>query len=243
MFYVNLKRRVLKLEQLDKIVCAVCGVTFSKHHHLTKYCSKQCKKVASNNRSKDHYNENKQAYIDRAKAYGKDRPDKLKEYQKNRRENKKECIKASQKKYYEKHKDIIKDKSKAYNSTEERKDYMVNYRESNKDKLNGHSRKYKKKPRSKKISKNGHLKRKFGITLDDYNNMLTEQGGKCMICKNTETSVENKTGNVKDLAVDHCHSTGKIRGLLCFRCNTTIGRFEDDIELLKSAIKYIEENK
>jgi len=74
----------------------------------------------------------------------------------------------------------------------------------------------------------------FGITLDDYNRMLEEQGGVCVIC-GTDTPI----GVGKHFSVDHCHTTGDVRGLLCTNCNTGIGLFKDDPATLKSAIKYL----
>lgn len=84
------------------------------------------------------------------------------------------------------------------------------------------------------------LKFNYGITEDEYTSMLAQQNGVCAICKCAETAKSN-AGYVKNLAVDHCHSTGKIRGLLCHGCNTAIGKLKDDIELLNNAIKYLEE--
>ena len=79
--------------------------------------------------------------------------------------------------------------------------------------------------------------RKFGITLDDYNRILKSQNNRCAICNGTET------GRIasKYFAVDHCHTTGKVRGLLCNHCNTGIGHMKDDIELLEKAIAYLGE--
>lgn len=89
------------------------------------------------------------------------------------------------------------------------------------------------------IFKNIDLKRTFGITLDTYTEMLEQQKGKCAIC-----GISNNSGNVKTnksiaLAVDHCHSTDTIRGLLCGNCNNGLGRFKDSIPLLKAAIDYL----
>jgi len=86
-------------------------------------------------------------------------------------------------------------------------------------------------------SANTKLKRRFGITLDDFNEMYKNQGGKCLICDATESMSGHR------LAVDHCHITGKIRGLLCKSCNVALGGFKDNIESLKKAIKYLEESK
>ncbi len=64
-----------------------------------------------------------------------------------------------------------------------------------------------------------HFKTKYGITLEDYENMFQSQNGVCKICK-------NKCSTGKNLAVDHCHETGKVRGLLCAKCNVNLGRIE-----------------
>jgi len=88
----------------------------------------------------------------------------------------------------------------------------------------------------KKTIRNENLIKKFGITLDEYNRMLTSQGGVCKICGKVE-----KTN--KDLAVDHCHNTNKIRGLLCSSCNIGIGCFKESINTLKIAIKYLENHQ
>lgn len=74
--------------------------------------------------------------------------------------------------------------------------------------------------------------KKYGITADDYDAISAEQNGVCAICKDICVS-----GNA--LAVDHCHETGKVRGLLCGHCNTGLGKFRDDIDLLKIAIDYL----
>lgn len=82
------------------------------------------------------------------------------------------------------------------------------------------------------------LKRKFGLTSDDYWDMMKAQDGVCAICGNPETQIQQ--GRVQPLGVDHNHDTGAVRGLLCAGCNNGIGRFRDDIELLKKAIEYLE---
>ncbi len=68
--------------------------------------------------------------------------------------------------------------------------------------------------------------------------MEAAQGGVCAICGLPETRVVK--GKLNRLAVDHDHTTGRVRGLLCFRCNTCLGRFEDNVELLRAAEAYLE---
>lgn len=89
--------------------------------------------------------------------------------------------------------------------------------------------------------KSADLKRCFGITLKDYEDMLEGQDSKCKICKKPETSIIK--GKLIALAVDHCHDTGKVRGLLCSRCNQGLGNFKDNIETMTVAIQYLKDSR
>lgn len=82
-------------------------------------------------------------------------------------------------------------------------------------------------------AKDNLLKKRYGISIATYNKMLKSQNYSCAIC---DTHISELTVN---LAVDHCHKTKTIRGLLCYNCNSGIGRFKDSIELLKKAINYL----
>ena len=75
---------------------------------------------------------------------------------------------------------------------------------------------------------------KYGITIEDYNDMFEKQKGVCKICALPQT---NKRFN--HLCVDHDHETGKVRGLLCDPCNRAIGLFKDDPRLLNKASQYL----
>jgi hypothetical protein len=78
----------------------------------------------------------------------------------------------------------------------------------------------------------------YGITLEQYNQMSESQLGVCLICKRKSL---NRWGI--ELCVDHCHETGKVRGLLCDKCNKGLGQFEDNISVLECAIEYLKQNK
>lgn len=80
---------------------------------------------------------------------------------------------------------------------------------------------------------NKHLKQKFGIDLSYYNNLIQLQEGKCAICKVSQNELP------KRLYVDHDHKTGKVRGLICHKCNTILGHSGDNIIILSNAIKYL----
>lgn len=87
--------------------------------------------------------------------------------------------------------------------------------------------------------KDSDLKKKFGITLQTYQEMLVSQNGVCAICCGINTVVDRRTGKPRMLAVDHCHTTGKVRKLLCQHCNQAIGLFKDDPKLLLAAASYL----
>ena len=76
--------------------------------------------------------------------------------------------------------------------------------------------------------------RRYGIEPEDYDRMLLEQNGVCAICLDHEPVQRHS------LHVDHCHETGRVRGLLCGRCNRALGMFKDDVEVMARAINYIQ---
>ena len=81
------------------------------------------------------------------------------------------------------------------------------------------------------------VSRRRDIRLDDYYKMIDSQENKCAICNKEETRTHN--GKIVRLCMDHCHKTQKIRELLCHDCNTAIGKMKDDVNILQSAINYL----
>lgn len=100
---------------------------------------------------------------------------------------------------------------------------------------------YQREWRSKNTAraKSYDLKRAYGISIEQYDSMLVAQNEVCAICENPEHVVD-KNGNRRKLAVDHCHTTGRVRGLLCTNCNKAIGHLKDDVRVLKKAIEYLQ---
>jgi hypothetical protein len=78
-----------------------------------------------------------------------------------------------------------------------------------------------------------HIKRKYGLEWEDYVSLLDKQKGKCFLCESDGSGKDNR------LVVDHDHSTGEVRGLLCWSCNVGIGLFKEDVALLEKVIKYV----
>jgi hypothetical protein len=86
--------------------------------------------------------------------------------------------------------------------------------------------------------KNNGLMKVYGLTIENYKTMLDSQGHVCAICGKAADGMGAK---LRNLCVDHCHITGKIRGLLCTKCNSGLGHFKDNIQYLENAIIYLKE--
>lgn len=82
--------------------------------------------------------------------------------------------------------------------------------------------------------RDSHLRAKYGITLVDQQNILARQDGRCAICRTTEWG-----GMYGTPVIDHCHTTGRVRGILCQWCNVGLGKFDDSPHLLDAANRYL----
>ncbi len=102
------------------------------------------------------------------------------------------------------------------------------WRQANKGAINARNLKYRRKHPHKILGM--RLKHRYGITYEQYKEMYDRQKGRCLICKE----------HGERLAVDHCHKTNQIRGLLCRPCNSAIGYFKDNPTKMRAAAKYIE---
>lgn len=167
----------------------------------------------------------------------------------------KEKERIRQRKYREQNKEKISEKNKKYNKNNKDKiaEYSKEYAQKHKDRIskNRKLRRAKEHDTVINIERNCYQKHKdkratykksfifakrYGIKIEDYNKILDNQNGKCAICER-HVSDFNRL-----LAVDHNHKTGKVRGLLCFSCNVAIGNFKDSIDILRKAVKYLEDN-
>ncbi len=104
------------------------------------------------------------------------------------------------------------------------------YRTKHREKLNRLSREWRAKNPERVRASN--LKHSFGLTVDEYDRLLEVQGGLCAICG-------KKCSTGKRLSVDHDHDTGRVRGLLCMKCNLIIGHANDSVTLLRAVILYL----
>ncbi|MDQ1374746.1 MAG: hypothetical protein QOJ09_2084 [Actinomycetota bacterium] len=117
-------------------------------------------------------------------------------------------------------------------SPEAAKERTRRWQRENPERYAANQRKHKESGRKKLADRRSHLKRKYGMTLGDYDRLLEQQGGGCAICGRPPREDMS-------LHVDHDHETGRVRGLLCFPCNNTLGDFEDDPTRLYAAADYL----
>ena len=163
----------------------------------------------------------------------------------------KECIHCKEVKSVELF-DIRKDRPSGYSSycSECRRVWSREYRKRNADQIRARDKAYKEKNKEKfrakskryaatrrHVIKDYQLKRAYGISLVDFNLLLEQQDYKCAICEVSQVDLN------KALAVDHCHETYVVRGLLCTGCNRGIGYFSDNTDSLEKAIKYLTKNR
>lgn len=88
------------------------------------------------------------------------------------------------------------------------------------------------RPKPTTKQKRKYLMSSYGLTEDEFSKMLKEQNHSCAICKTTDWGRPSPS-------IDHCHTTGKVRGLLCNNCNRGLGLLKDSQEIIENAIKYL----
>lgn len=113
-------------------------------------------------------------------------------------------------------------------------EYQKQWRETHKGYQTEWSR--KNKGRYKTRRRDYYLQKLYGITIEDYNRLFLEQGGRCKICKRHQSEFK------RSFAVDHSHATNRVRGLLCHHCNKGLGHFFEDAMTMENAIIYLRES-
>lgn len=170
-------------------------------------------KITSKDTTKTrYYHKNKNMIIKKQKQYNLRNKEKIQNYKTQYDIDNKNNIKLKKKTYYQKNKAHITKRVKTYIKNSRVKQ-LISQRD-----------------------RQRHLRLNYGLTLEDYSNMAKLHNHSCAICKKHQSNFKRL------LSIDHCHKTGKIRGLLCNDCNVGIGRLGDDINLLNAAIDYLEKH-
>lgn len=124
------------------------------------------------------------------------------------------------------------------NHLEEERERRRLYREENRDAIREGSRIYYEENKEKALeaTRRSYLQRNYGLTPEEFEQMIESQAGRCAICKSEDPGAQGT------FHVDHDHATGRVRALLCNRCNNGLGCFRDDPNLLLAAIGYLFEH-
>ena len=138
-----------------------------------------------------------------------------------------------QRRYLAKHRDTVNAKRRDWEKKKRAEDPL--WRQKRQAQNNKRTAKWLSENREKMklIKRRSILKTKYGITLEDYQNLLKEQDNKCAICRRDEIQ----------FCIDHDHITGKTRGLLCHACNRAIGLLKENEQILINAINYVNRYK
>jgi hypothetical protein len=195
---------------------------FNKKQSRCKTCEKVYKSAyrATNSSKisagkKKHYNENKELVLNKCKEYRAANKGAISQRKKDYRKNNKDKFKA----------DYLKNKEKYLHK--QKKWYNMNKEKIRAERVN-----------RRDYSKNKRLELRYkDMSSEKYEQMLQDQNHCCKIC------LKHKSDEAKSLHVDHCHTTGVVRGLLCGNCNRALGLFKDNIEVLLSAINYLKSYK
>ncbi len=108
----------------------------------------------------------------------------------------------------------------------------------NRERTNENNRKWREKNKERhKLNQRKALCKRFGIEVKDYDELFSKQKGLCAICGKKETMIYQ--GAPRNLSIDHDHATGRVRGLLCQKCNIMLGGANDNINTLTKAIEYL----
>ena len=121
-------------------------------------------------------------------------------------------------------------------NAEYQKEYNKEYRKKNEEKLKANNKKWREANKEKDVLTmfKARLKRKYNLTIEEYDALLEAQNNSCKVCGT------HATNNLKGkLYVDHCHTTGKVRGMLCMKCNSALGLLNDDKELIQKLLDYL----
>jgi Recombination endonuclease VII len=182
--------------------------------HDNKYFS--VNRDSINKKRREHRQENREDVLAKQKAWRLANPEKVRALKKAWSDANPDKVAAQKKRYWENNKERLSEKRKAEHKANPEK-----------------QRAYDKKKRDKHPEKmrDRHLRRSYGISLAEFSAMRQSQGDRCSICKTGFSLVKPH--------VDHCHKTGRVRGILCPQCNTSLGLLNEDPKIVRGMLAYI----
>lgn len=150
---------------------------------------------------------------------------------------------ASCRAYYQKHRDSINPLRRA-----RKREYMAKRRAASEElraygRANAKAWAARNRARARKNARASRLRTKYGMSIADFDARLLAQRGLCSICGVLMTPPARRArANRSGVTVDHCHDTGRVRGLLCYECNLGLGVFKDSLQRLRAAVAYLEKD-
>jgi len=165
-----------------------------------------------------------------------------------------EKAKANTREYNQKNRDrMLKAvKERTAQNPEARREYAAGYYQLNKETINAKAGKYYEQNRTERLKKNAAYRAKnkdkqrrfslrwhYNITPEDWDQLFDKQGRKCRLCRAEKSGDKRGRG----FHTDHCHTTGRVRGILCVKCNLMLGSARDNIAVLEAAIQYLKESE
>lgn len=207
----------------DRELRLACGKKYQEENKEELAAKSKEKRKEPSTYDKKYYEDHKKEIAAKAKKRREAHPGIYNEHRRKYREENPD----KGKKYYEEHKEKIADQAKKRRAAHPEifSEKRHKYREKNLDKIRSQIRK--------------NQIEKYGMKKEDYDRMNLQQKGKCALCGKNNT----KKGKIIALGIDHNHKTGKIRKLLCNRCNILLGMIHEDVNLLPIIQKYLSKNK
>jgi hypothetical protein len=207
-----------------------CAEYYRKHHipKPRKRKTEEEIRAAGRKRNSEYHKKKKDEIRERKKKYRSDHPEIFES------EDFKQKSRKAKRDYYEAHKDrwemTREDMDRANELRREHYEKSEEMRVKRKDAAKAWERSNPKKVKANRL-------KTYGITLEEFEELLASQGGKCAICGMSDT-IDPKMFPI----VDHCHTNNHVRGILCGKCNKGIGLFGNSPALLRRAAKYLERN-
>jgi len=195
-------------------------------------------KEEANEYAKKYYQEHKEEIALKAREYREKNRDEVKEYAKicSKKNKDKRCLTSKEWYYNNKDEALLKNKEWRDNNKDHRALYSKNYREDNRERLSEYFKDWRSQPYTAYRIRIGILRNKYGVTEELLSNMLNDQRGCCKTCGDSLIYSDSKT----NYHIDHCHTTGTVRGLLCHSCNVSLGHLKENIDTLRNMIAYLE---